>query len=66
MRDREELALAVDDIRGLIATISLLVQPIDLDINGQGTATYNDIQSTFSVAIEQLKWIAKELKDEEK
>ncbi len=66
MRDREELATAVDDLRGLIATISLLVQPIDFDINGQGTATYDDIQGTFSVALDQLKRISDELKDEKK
>lgn len=63
MRDREELALAVDDLRGLISTISLLVQPIDVDINKQGTVTYDDLQGSFSVAMKQLDQIAEELRN---
>lgn len=58
----EDMAIEIENIGSMLSTVSLLVIPIDTDINGEGVPSHDSIQGTFSGIVEHLNRIAVELR----
>lgn len=62
MKSLEDIAIEVDEIGDLINAVSLLVRPINTDVNGQGAPTYDAIAGSFLAILEHTKRIAEDIR----
>lgn len=65
MRSFEDIAVEVETVGDLVNAISMLVRPINTDINGQGVPTYESISGAFLAIVDHTQRIAEDLRQYE-